>query len=234
MCTVSFLPKNKSDFLLTSNRDEAPGRATRAPQIYVEEGIQLLFPKDEVAGGTWIGTSDKKRAISLMNGGFVPHERKPYYGRSRGLILKDLLMVPNVKKYLEDYDFSEIEPFTVVFVSWQDQLELWEIVWDGKTLHRLQKEWKPHIWSSSPLYSKEYKNLREGWFAEFLTKRTDSEDVLEFHNSAGNGNKEYGLIMDRGFVRTKSITQIVKVGAELSMYYHDLQSGETSITALNV
>src|SRR5690554_7226187 len=83
MCTVTFIPKTKGDFILTSNRDEAPGRKTFAPEIYQEEGVQLMYPKDAVAGGTWIGLSGKKRAVSLMNGGFVSHIRKPYYRKSR-------------------------------------------------------------------------------------------------------------------------------------------------------
>jgi len=32
----------------------------RSFKIYEEEGVKLLYPKDAVAGGTWIGISEKK------------------------------------------------------------------------------------------------------------------------------------------------------------------------------
>ena len=91
MCTVTFISKSDSDFILTSNRDEAPGRDTFPPEIYLEEGVRLLYPKDAVASGTWIGVSERKRAITLMNGGFVAHDRKSFYRKSRGVVVKDFL-----------------------------------------------------------------------------------------------------------------------------------------------
>lgn len=225
MCTVTFIPKNHSDFILTSNRDEAPGRETVFPGIYEEEGVRLLFPKDKVAGGTWIGISSQQRCVCLMNGGFVAHKRKAFYGRSRGLIVKDLLLCPDVDEYLEKYDFSEIEPFTVILVDWKNQSQLTEIVWDGERLHQTNKPWKSFIWSSSPLYSPELKNLRENWFKEFNpTADKSPKDVLDFHKNGGEGDLNSNLIIDRGFVKTKSITQITKNEDLLKMYYDDLET----------
>ncbi|MBT3871232.1 MAG: hypothetical protein HOF75_01215 [Flavobacteriaceae bacterium] len=61
MCTVSFIPKTKGDFILTSNRDESPNRNKIPPNFYDLNNTSLLFPKDEIAGGNGIGASDKKR-----------------------------------------------------------------------------------------------------------------------------------------------------------------------------
>lgn len=228
MCTVTFIPFSKSDFILTSNRDEAPGRETLLPDLYIEEEVEIIYPKDKVAGGTWIGMGERKRVVSLMNGGFEPHRRKPSYARSRGLITKDLLTTSDILKYLSETDFSEIEPFTVIAVDWNESLKLLEIVWTGEEMHVLEKPLEPKIWSSSPLYPKEWREQREDWFKEFLSseKDTSSEKILDFHKIGGEGNKEYQLVMDRGFVRTKSITQIIKKGKRLNMIYYDLQSGD--------
>ena len=76
MCTVTFLPLGNTDFILTSNRDEQRLRETLPPKIYEEDGVEMLFPKDKVAGGTWIGTSSKKRLVCVLNGGFIKHKRK--------------------------------------------------------------------------------------------------------------------------------------------------------------
>lgn len=227
MCTVTYIPTGETDFILTSNRDEAPERETIPPKIYTEEALELLYPKDVLAGGTWIGISSRNRLVNLMNGGFKPHKRKPFYRKSRGLVVKELLKVKSIDDYLKKEDFSEIEPFTAIVVIWETDLVLIEIVWDGNTLHKTTKPQMPHIWSSSPLYSTEFQQMRKNWFRTFLEKNNKSPDnVLHFHRTGGEGNPESNLIMDRGVVKTKSITQIVKSQNQIHMYYDDLQTEE--------
>jgi uncharacterized protein with NRDE domain len=85
MCTVTLIPKGTNNFVLTSNRDEAPNRHTLSPDFYNIENTKLLFPKDEVAGGSWIGVSEKQRVLCILNGGFEKHERKATYRLSRGV-----------------------------------------------------------------------------------------------------------------------------------------------------
>lgn len=225
MCTVTFIPKTESDFMLTSNRDEAPGRETFPPKIYHENGVDILYPRDAVAGGTWIGVSKKRRAVTLMNGGFVAHIRKPLYARSRGLIVKDLLTVENIKRYSETYNFSEIEPFTAIGVDFNETLKLFQMVWTGEELVLTELPIKPKIWSSSPLYPPELVQKRETWFSEFLTtEKNDFSDILHFHRTAGEGDSISNLVMDREFVKTKSTTQIIKSAENISMYYYDLET----------
>ena len=71
MCTVTYIPIGKSDFILTSSRDIPFAREkAEHPQKVQEDGVDLWYPKDGKAGGTWIGVSAKKRLICLLNGGF--------------------------------------------------------------------------------------------------------------------------------------------------------------------
>ena len=230
MCTISFIPKSNQSFILTSNRDESPGRDTFPPQLYVEEGVELLYPKDAVAGGTWIGASERKRVVCLMNGGFVPHKRKPSYGKSRGVVVKDFLKADDFEPYIRSYDFSQIEPFTAIVIEWRNELQLFTVVWDGENLHYSEEPLLPKIWSSSPLYPEKLKIKREDWFSEFLNEKRDlsSVDLLTFHKTGGEGDLNSDLIIDRGFVRTKSITQIVKSGNVVQMRYEDLELGKVS------
>jgi len=234
MCTVTFIPKNNNGFVLTSNRDEAPERNTIAPQKQRIDGVQLLFPKDEVAGGTWIGLSEKKRLICLLNGGFTPHKRESKYRMSRGVIVTKLLTAENVIETILAYDFSGIEPFTIILVLFETETQLHELVWDGETPHFTEKPLQPYIWSSSLLYTSEMKQLRERWFSEFMfeTLKPSSEELLKFHTEAGSGNLDSDLIMDRGFVKTKSITQIHKAKKDVSMYYLDLQINQQTVSNL--
>ena len=102
----------KSDFILTSNRDEAPGRNALKPKHYYHNDVRLLFPKDEQSSGTWIGLSEKSRLICLLNGGFEKHKRQERYRLSRGEVVKDLLAMDDIAIGLDNYDLDAIEPFT--------------------------------------------------------------------------------------------------------------------------
>ncbi len=229
MCTVTFIPKSIDGFILTSNRDEAPARKTIQPMVYNVNGVELLFPKDEVAGGTWFGLSSKKRLICLLNGGFTAHQREDNYRMSRGSIVTDLLTSEDVLAAIDDYSFNGIEPFTIILVDWKKELVLYELVWDGSISHFSEKPLAPRIWSSSLLYSEEMKNKREAWFSEFIFNNLNpsEEELLEFHKTAGEGSKQTDLIIDRGFVKTKSITQLSK--SKFATFRHeDLQTSEVN------
>jgi len=226
MCTVSFIPLPNEDFILTSNRDESPNRKTLAPQKYELNNVQLLFPKDEVAGGTWIGASKHKRLICLLNGGFKAHIPKGKYRLSRGIIVTDLLTTEDIEATIKNYDLDDIEPFTIIIIDWKHQLDFFEMIWDGHKTHFNKKPLQPTIWSSSLLYSMEVKKKREQWFSDFL-KTTDmitEESILNFHKTAGEGNNETNLVMDRVFVKTKSITKFSKINETCEMYYEDLSN----------
>ena len=230
MCTVTFIPRSTNNFILTSNRDEVPTRNTLPPQAYEIDGVRLLFPKDELAGGTWIGASDRNRLICLLNGGFEPHERETNYRMSRGVIVTDLLTKQDAASAIYGYDFTNIEPFTIIMVDWSDDLRLFELIWDGNNSHFNENKLAPHIWSSSLLYSSEIKRKREAWFSSFLLNNIshDQEELLNFHKTAGDGNTESNLVMDQGFVKTKSISQFSKNDDNTFMRYEDLQSNEIS------
>ena len=225
MCTVTFIPRSFSEFILTSNRDESPIRLTIPPTIYNVDEVALLFPKDKVAGGTWFGVSEQQRLICLLNGGFNAHKRAENYRMSRGLIVTNLLASVNAVAEIEAYDFMGIEPFTIIMVDWKKELQLYELVWDGHSKHLSEKPLTPHIWSSSLLYSEEMKKKREAWFSDFIFNNLhpSETEILEFHKLAGEGSLETNLVMDRGFVKTKSITQYSK-SEKPAMRYEDLQT----------
>ncbi|MFD1095121.1 NRDE family protein [Salegentibacter chungangensis] len=226
MCTISLVPLSgfKNSFILTSNRDEAVGRETLPPEFKSLNGVKALFPQDKVAGGTWIGVSEYKHAICLMNGAFEKHERKDNYRKSRGLIVTDLLEAQDAVDTIENYNFQDIEPFTLILVDWKKGLEFYQLVWDGQKKHFKQLELRDHIWSSSPLYDKTAKRMRKDWFEEFKrSKELTAENILKFHHNAGTGDKNTDLIIDRGFLKTQSITQIKSVNSEIDFWYENLK-----------
>jgi len=230
MCTVTFLPLENHNFILTSNRDEQRLRETLAPKQYEEEGVELIFPKDKTAGGTWIGTSSKSRLICLLNGAFKKHDKKDKYIKSRGVIAKEILKEANFIQYIENLDLYGIEPFTLVVVDWNDeQLNLFELIWDEEQKHFTKLKNEPKIWSSSTLYSNEIKELRRVWFQKWVEENEfTSSTILNFHHSE-IGDKEQSVLMKRSYVETVSITSVKKENNKLEMLYEDIVHQEKTI-----
>lgn len=235
MCTVTIIPKGKQDFILTSNRDEAPDRISLVPAFYKVNGAKLLFPMDELSGGTWIGISEKNRVICVLNGGFDRHKRQPNYRKSRGVVAKDFMIADAIESIQETYDFRNIEPFTMVIADWNTSLKFYELIWDGETTHFTELPLAPKLWSSSTLYTQSMKEERLKWFEDFKAKHPLNNDtVLGFHKNTERDNTDYGVIMDRGFVKTTSITQIEKQDHSVAMRYENLQNYEVANKTFNL
>jgi uncharacterized protein with NRDE domain len=234
MCTVTYLPLGDTDFILTSNRDVpfAREKAT-TPQTIQEDGVQLTYPKDGKAGGTWIGLSDKKRLICLLNGGFEYHTSLTYYRKSRGLILKELLKTPDLQKALNDIDLHEIEQFTLAIVDWQNDLQLYEFVWDGTKKHLKKLPQAPCIWSSSTLYDASVKKMRQAWFKEWQASHDfTTENILKFHHTAGVGDCNIDVMMNRGLGGTVSITSVKKNKNDIRIDYEDVQTKKKTLLSV--
>lgn len=235
MCTVTLSPLQKNGFVLTSNRDEAINRKTLLPEFYQENQTRMLFPKDAVAGGTWIGLNDNNTMVCLLNGGFKLHKRSASYSKSRGIVVKDLLETNDLKKAIMTYKLVGVEPFTIVAADWQSELVFYELVWDGKEKYFRTLENKTYIWSSSTLYTSEMKIKRQKWFRNFEQSNLLTPDtLLDFHKNGGIGDKNVDLQIDRGVLKTRSITQIVKNEEDASMRYENLQNNEVHTVVFEV
>lgn len=226
MCTVTYLPLGNNDFILTSNRDESPMRKTIPPKKYDENGVELTYPKDGLAGGTWIGLSEKKRLVCLLNGGFIKHQRNEYYKMSRGIIVKRILISDDSVEFVSSFDFEGIEPFTIILVDWNDGLKTFELVWDGNKKYFKQLVQEPKIWSSSTLYDAKMKQLRKDWFSDWLSFQDEfsEEEILKFHQDTSRGDINTSLKMKRPFVETVSTTLVVKNNKDINVKYCDYLS----------
>lgn len=230
MCTVTFLPLANNNFILTSNRDEQRLRVTFPPKKYEENGVELFFPKDKTAGGTWIGTSSKNKLICVLNGAFKKHKRKESYKKSRGVIAKELLKEDNIQLYINNLDLQGVEPFTMVIVDWNsNQLNLFELIWDENKIYFTKLKSKPTIWSSSTLYTDNIKELRKKWFQNWIAKNEfTSEKIVLFHHSE-IGDKEQSILMKRSYVETVSITMVEKDENNFEMLYEDMVHSKKSL-----
>jgi len=223
MCTLTYLPKGSGLYILTSNRDEAPGREAGSIETTTPAGKTVAFPKDAQAGGTWIATSNGDRTANLLNGAFGRHERRPPYKRSRGLMVLDFFDFPDAMAFFQNYDLPGMEPFTLVVL---EKGRLFEFRWDGRDRYLFTPDpEKPRLWSSPMLYEAPVRARRQAWFKDWLKGRRDfsREAILDFHRHAGEGDPWSDVVMNRdGMVQTVSITQIEKMPENTYMQYYDL------------
>lgn len=226
MCTLTFFPLKSTGFILTSNRDETPKRQPQ--ELFYDSVKKILYPKEPSHGGTWICVSEKNQVLCLLNGAFVKHKHEPPYRKSRGLVLLDFFEKKCIEDFIDNYEFTGIEPFTLIVI---ENGNLYDLKWDGYELHKkVLDSTKAHIWSSSTLYPDDVKSLRENWFKEWISEDFDNEaqHLWNFHEKAGNGDNENGLLINRldGKLCTVSSTQIIKNSNQIQMQYFDRMSGE--------
>lgn len=227
MCTLTYLPTPEGGFILTSNRDELPGRSPVSPPAsYAHGNAALIYAKDPKAGGTWLAAADNGFALCLLNGAFQKHQPMPPYRKSRGMVIPDFFEYADVHAFMKGYVFEGIEPFTLIIVHKKEQVVLHELKWDGGQLHHeVKPEHKSHIWSSVTLYTPEVIAEREKWFNDFLLIHTQPHlhDMLHFHHFGGSGDRNNSLVMNReNQIRTLSISSIKHCVGGYFMVYEDL------------
>jgi len=228
MCTITYLPLSSSSFILTSNRDEGRYRKIALPpDKYAVHGVDVYFPKDMDAYGTWFAAA-KKFTLCIMNGAFHPHQHNPPYRLSRGIMLLDFFLYNNVHDFVTQYNFEGIEPFTLLIFEQSAETTIHEIRWDEKQIYTAIKDATvPLIWSSAQLYPKEVILQREEWFAAWLqaNKEFTMDRIINFHKTGGTGDSNTDLLMNRdGKVFTVSITSVLRSNNENIMRYEDMIS----------
>ena len=186
MCTVTFIPTS-TGFYFTSSRDEKASRDTLRPALYESGELQLVYPKDTLAGGTWIASSLMGRTACLLNGAFVNHVKKESYARSRGLILLESFKYNDANELYNKIDLENVEPFTLLLLDYYsgDLTAFDEFRWDGENKHLKKLDTvTPQIWSSATLYNPIVQQKREGLFNQWINKHSDFVDamILDFHN----------------------------------------------------
>ncbi len=220
MCTVSIVPYKKQLFF-TFNRDEHPARQT--PEYITKEKIghkEIIFTKDVKGGGTWFVVDDKGNVAMLFNGGYIKHEKKPAYKKSRGLVLLEIARQSNMLAYYNEMDLQNIEPFSVIL--YEDK-KLFRLVWDGIT-----KEIVPlsldqhHIFSSATIYTKEIQDCRKEWLQEYLNKNKKPL-MFDFHCNYKKEDVNNGLILKRNEnLQTLSVSQAVVNDTEINIQHFDV------------
>lgn len=241
MCTVSYIPRlHDNSFILTSNRDEKAIRPTISPAIYRNGTIDIVFPKDEKAGGSWIAMNNQGKLNCLLNGGIITHQKQNFHTVSRGNILVGLTSSGlSVSEYFSGKELIHVEPFTIVALEHNSGIveTLIEFIWDGNTKYfRHLDSNDAHIWSSVTLYNNEHRKMRKKWFENFYNANKEEitqKKIMDFHSGTHSNDDSINIIMQRtGGLKTVSITQITVADDRSKMSYFDLLDGSVKVIEL--
>ncbi|WP_232702125.1 NRDE family protein [Halobacterium wangiae] len=128
MCTLAFAWREFDDapLVVAANRDEAVGRPSTPPAVRGQHP-RVLMPRDEEAGGTWIGVNEHRLFVGVTN---RPADVEGE--RSRGLLVTDALgaesaidALQRVERELAERDYAG---FNLLLADDEDCVLL---EWDG-------------------------------------------------------------------------------------------------------
>jgi len=133
VCTLAFAWREFEDapLVVAANRDEALGRPSEPPAVRPEHP-GVLMPRDEEAGGTWMGVTEDGLFVGITN------RRAEIEGeRSRGLLVRDALdaaSAANAAAVVED-ELAE-RPYSGFNLLLADRERCLLYVWDGSLARR--------------------------------------------------------------------------------------------------
>ncbi len=231
MCTVVFIP-GKEGYYFASLRDEDPGRQRAlAPTMRSDDDTMYLSPLDPAGNGTWIGVNEYGNIIILLNGGFYDHIKQEGYARSRGAVVRELLLdeMPVIAWLL--MDMNNIEPYTLIV--WAGE-KLFQLVWDGQKKYRIcLSNTIPHIFSSATLYDETCAIKRKESFNGWI-ERDPTVTALSLGNffTTAIPDTQNGFIINRAEkFKTLSYSFIeMKNEGTAEFQYHDLSTADAVIS----
>ena len=181
MCTVTFVP-TADGFVFTSNRDEDPKRAAQNVIEDKRGDVKVFFPQDEGASGSWFAYSDADQFACILNGAFVPHQRKQSYAMSRGIMALAFFDYTSIDEFINTFNFLGMEPFTLLLYH---SGSFRELKWDETELHVRSLSTKDvHLWSSRTLYTEDWWVDRTVNFKEFIARQQpDQIGIMHYHKT---------------------------------------------------
>lgn len=127
MCTliVSFREHDPFPFIVAANRDEALTRPASGPARW--KGLPFVAPRDEQAGGTWLGLTTSGMFVGVTNRFLAPRHPER---ESRGVLVVEALQAKSARALHAELASLSAERFnafhllyvdaTDAFVTWSD------------------------------------------------------------------------------------------------------------------
>jgi uncharacterized protein with NRDE domain len=137
MCTLAVAVSVSASLplVVAANRDELLARPAVAPLLWLSASgaPRFVAPRDEVAGGTWLGLNEQALFVGITNrAGAAPDPAR----RSRGALVVEALRAPSaalLHERLGGVDPRAYNPFHLLYADRVSAHLTWS---DGAALHR--------------------------------------------------------------------------------------------------
>jgi hypothetical protein len=134
MCTlaVAVRPSPSLPIVVAANRDEMTARPATPPFVWPGSPA-VLAPRDDMAGGTWLGLNARGLFVGVTNRAGAPRDASR---RSRGALVLDALRAPSAAALHADLaavDPAAYNPFHLLYADRASAHLTWS---DGHALHR--------------------------------------------------------------------------------------------------
>jgi len=208
VCTCSWLIR-PTGFELFFNRDEARTRGEASgPEPGERDGVRYLAPRDADAGGTWIGVNEHGLALCLLNAWHLGGPRPAGEYRSRGLLVRELLVersVTSVREALRRVEVVRYRGFSLAaFATGAPPVRF---DWDGE---RLEEREARQPLSSSSFDAAGAEEARGKLLASLGQEGArDRAQLLAFHRSHAPERGPLSPCMHRPDARTVSSSHLV-------------------------
>ena len=216
-------------FIFSSNRDENPIRPTLAPGYHFHRGQLQVYPKDEVAGGSWFGLDiNLQKVACILNA--QPREY-PRQSKSRGKFLTKYISSPTSKNL---FDYNGLAPFEFLSIEFgKNPVHISLHHWNGQELKCFEPDpSKPHIWSSLSLYSRSQHQINVEIFQKWLlsNQQVDQNKVIELQQTTFAQplySRNFHDYQQKYPIKTVSVTSFCadSVKQKNTLIYLELDSG---------
>jgi len=165
MCTLIVASRiwEQTPLLIAANRDERRDRPARPPALDDSGPIPALAPRDQRAGGTWLGLNARGLFVGITNRfGARPDPDR----RSRGLVVHEALAQPDAAAAAAAVAALDASSFNGFHLFLADPGQLFLVWSDGERLQWEEKGPGWHILTERSLDAAETR--REPWLLEQL------------------------------------------------------------------
>jgi len=221
MCTLTWFTTN-SGYELFFNRDERITRSrAKPPCVQHIDGVTLISPTDEDAGGTWIAANQLGITVCLLNHYQFQQIETYKDWTSRGDIVKKFAIISDlslVQDWFDNLPLDDFRAFRMFIIDPSGSNRL--CVWDGHSGRIEKNVTMPK--SSSSVDAKNVKATRKNLFKNLnLVESRNSQDYINYHGSHLPSRSKDSVCMHRDDAKTVSLSHVCVEGDNISFRYAD-------------
>jgi uncharacterized protein with NRDE domain len=221
MCTlvVGFAPGTATPVWVAANRDELLARPASGPRRWPQEAFWA--PRDEQAGGTWLGLTDGGMFVGVTNrfGATRDVARK-----SRGALVVDALRAPNAKQLHAQLSKTDPRTYNAFHLLYADATDAFVTWCDGEALHQQTLSPGVHIVTERSLGGDDHQRteaIRAALGSKAVPSAEELQAILKLHHPDDPTGSSCVHLPDWGYGTRSSLVLHLPAGAAPRAFWAD-------------